>query len=318
MGYSQSAVEDFVRQNPQRMRSGTEGQVRTVAARAERILELPLDYMFHPDFERLEAAAEILGPMPPLPQAAKKARPPAGLPPYLASLYEHPLLTHPQEVYLFRKYNFLKYCAANLRSQLDSQRPRANLMDEIEKLYAQIVETKNQIIRANLRLVVSIARKYVERPEYFFDLISDGNISLMRAVEKFDIGRGFKFSTYATWAIRRNYARDFATRICQSDRFRTSREESIDAAIDDRPNVYALEIVQQRREGEVEVMLGCLTEREREIIQKRYGLNGCPRSHTLKEVGDEMGVSKERVRQLETRALAKLHKAAAVMKIESL
>ena len=287
--------------------------------RAEQIMELPLRYMAHPDFERKDAAAQILGPMPtPPPSAgATRKRPPAGLTPYLANLYEHPLLTHAQEVYLFRKYNYLKYRANQLREELDLSRPKARLLGEIESLYRQIVGTKNQIIRANLRLVVSIAKKYAQKTENFFDLVSDGNISLMKAVEKYDFGRGFKFSTYATWAIRKNFAREFSDRIRRSDRFRTSREELLGAAADERINHYEQEFVQERREREVGKILGCLSDREREIIKKRFGLNGYTHPYTLREVGNDLGVSKERVRQIESRALAKLHEAAEAAKVES-
>ena len=80
-------------------------------------------------------------------------------------------------------------------------------MDEIERLYDQAVTVKNQIVRANLRLVVSIAKRHVGPTDNFFELVSDGNMSLIRAAEKFDYARGNKFSTYASWAIMKNFAR---------------------------------------------------------------------------------------------------------------
>ena len=88
-----------------------------------------------------------------------------------------------------------------MRGQLDLNRPKSRLLDRIEKLYDESVATKNQIIRANLRLVVSIAKRYVGPARDFFELVSDGNMSLIRAAEKFDVSRGNKFSTYASWAI---------------------------------------------------------------------------------------------------------------------
>ena len=93
-------------------------------------------------------------------------------------------------------------------------------METIERLYNEAVKTKKQIIQANLRLVVSVVKRYGCDSERIYELISDGNVSLMRAVEKFDYARGFKFSTYATWAIRKNYAREFATEMKRLDRFR--------------------------------------------------------------------------------------------------
>jgi RNA polymerase primary sigma factor/RNA polymerase sigma factor len=171
--------------------------------RAARIMELPLDFIPNPRFSRKGAEKACVGPMPQSESAAKKARRPSGLPPYLASLYEMPLLTREQEAHLFRKYNYLKYRASKLREQLDPAQPKSTLMDEIESLHQQAVATKNEIARANLRLVVSIAKRHVTPDQNFFELVSDGNMSLLRAIEKFDFARGNKFSTYASWAIRR-------------------------------------------------------------------------------------------------------------------
>ena len=102
----------------------------------------------------------LLGPAPAPAKPPKRVRPPAGLPPYLASLYEVPLLTREQEVHLFRKMNYLKYKASKLVAQLDPEHPDNRLLDRIEKLYEQSVAVKNEIIRANLRLVVAIAKRY--------------------------------------------------------------------------------------------------------------------------------------------------------------
>jgi RNA polymerase primary sigma factor/RNA polymerase sigma factor len=281
-------------------------------------MALPLEYMPSKEFGRPGAAQRILSTLPPAPWAARKARRPADLPPYLASLYEVPLLTAEQERHLFRQYNFLKYRASKLRNQLDPDRPSVRLLDEIEVLQGRALETKNQIISANLRLVVSVAKKYSFRQGDFFEMVSDGNLSLMKAVEKFDYTRGFKFSTYATWALKMNYARDYTTAVRHSDRFRTGPDERFDLAADQRSDGFALERQQAQREAQVAGILASLSERERAIISKRYGLGACPEGQTLKEVGSDIGVSKERIRQLEARALAKLRDAAAAAGIEAL
>ena len=160
------------------------------------------------------------------------------MPPYLASLYEVPLLTREQEAQLFRKMNYLKYKASRLRDKLDVSRPESRLMDQIEKLYDGAVATKNQIIAANLRLVVSIAKRYVGRAANFFELVSDGNMSLMRAAEKFDVSRGNKFSTYASWAIMKNFARTIPVALRHQDRFRTDHSEVFDTTEDMRTDQY--------------------------------------------------------------------------------
>ncbi len=284
--------------------------------RAKRIWELPLDYISNPYFGREGVERAILGAMPQSDQPVKKVRLPSGLPPYLASLYEVPLLTREQEQYLFRKFNYLKFKATRLRNQLDPSRARSSLMDEIERLYDQAVAVKNQIVRANLRLVVSIAKRHVGPTDNFFELVSDGNMSLIRAAEKFDYARGNKFSTYASWAIMKNFARTIPDEHKRRDRFRTSQSEMFGAAPDVRTDQYGQESAQTQRVSQIGKILERLDQREQKIIISRFGLDHSQEPLTLKEVGSEMGVTKERVRQIEARALAKLRLAAHDEKIE--
>ena len=287
--------------------------------RAEAIMELPLDFMPNDQFARIRTEKQrklVLGPIPPSDEPRKKSRLPSGLPPYLASLYEVPLLTREQEMHLFRKMNYLKFQASKLRQELDRTRPRSGLMDAIEKVYDEAVATKNEIVSANLRLVVSIAKRHVGPTESFFELVSDGNISLIRAVEKFDFARGNKFSTYASWAIMKNFARTIPDEHRRQDRFRTSHGEMFGTTEDIRTDQYMQESTQLQREAQVERILGRLDDREQQIIIRRFGLSRGQEPRTLKEVGAELGVTKERIRQIEARALHKLRKAAELEKIE--
>ncbi len=280
--------------------------------RAKRILELPLEYVPSKEFEEITPKRErgILGRMPADAQPARKAQLPKGLPPYLASLYEVPLLTREQEGHLFRKMNYLKSKASELRAKLDPQRPRNRLMDRIERLHTEAVSVKNQILRANLRLVVSIAKRHVGPTVSFFELVSDGNISLIRAVEKFDYSRGNKFSTYASWAIMKNYARSIPGELRHIDRFRTGQAELFVSTEDVRSDQQEQEAAQLQREAQIERILRRLGEREQEIIVSRFGLNRGQEPRTLQQVGADLGVTKERIRQLEARALRKLRLAA--------
>lgn len=285
--------------------------------RAQHIMELPLDYMDSPEFRRKSAEKKIVHTeMPAAEGPQRKTKPPAGLPRYLASLYETPLLTREQEQYLFRKYNFLKYQASKLRKQLNPGQAKVRLMNEIEQLFEQAVKTKNKIVQANLRLVVSIAKKHVAGSEDFFQLVSDGNMSLIRAVEKFDYTRGNKFSTYASWAIMKNFARTIPGEFKQRDRFRPTSEELFLAKPDLRADRLSEEMEQQRRTEQVNRILEKLDDREQQIIISRFGLDYSEEPQTLKEVGEKMGVTKERIRQIETRALNKLRIAAKESKID--
>jgi RNA polymerase sigma factor (sigma-70 family) len=282
-----------------------------LAQRAEHVKQLPLDLIPNALFARASAEKVVNQPYPGLADSTKRVRRPSGLPAYLASLYEVPLLTREQEVWLFRKFNYLKFKAVKLREQLDPERPNARLMDQIERLYEEIVELKNRLVRANLRLVVSIAKRRVSPGDSFFDLVSDGNMSLIRAVEKFDYARGNKFSTYASWAIMKNYARTIPDEHKRRDRFRATDTEFLQTAADRREDEYQLRLAASDRMQQVGRFLDRLDSREQTIIIRRYGLDHEREPQTLKEVGSALGVTKERVRQIEAKALEKLREAAA-------
>src|SRR5262249_50619124 len=146
--------------------------------RAARILSTKLELIEHPSFTSPGAAHEILAPLPEPADGKGPRRPkaPKGLPPYLASLYEVPLLDREQEMHLFRKMNYVKYQAQQIRSKLDPSRAKTSDLDEIERLQEEALAVKNQIIRSNLRLVVSIAKRHVGPSNNFFELVSDGNM----------------------------------------------------------------------------------------------------------------------------------------------
>jgi RNA polymerase primary sigma factor len=285
--------------------------------RARRLLEAKLDFVSDPSFEDPAAGAELLGPSPEPAgsRASRRPRAPDGLPPYLGSLYALPLLSREQERHLFLKMNYLKYQAHRLREVLDPGHCTAGQLDEIERLQAEALAVKNQIIGANLRLVVAIAKKHAGPTTNLFELISDGNMSLIRAVEKFDASRGFKFSTYASWAIMRHFSRSIPEEKYRRDRFVTGHEGMFEAAPYDRGDVYEQESDHRRSQEIVRGILGQLNDRERRILIGRYGIGGTA-EQTLEQLGRELGITKERVRQIESRAREKLRKIVLEQKLD--
>ncbi|MAG92771.1 MAG: RNA polymerase subunit sigma-70 [Planctomycetaceae bacterium] len=285
--------------------------------RAGRLLDQPVDYMFSDEFDIPGREDVIFGPPPENPDRRKSAtRVPPGLPPYLASLYSIPLLTREDEEYYFRKMNYLLHCAAKVRDKIDRTRPKAAQMDEMEDLIEKSLDIKNFLIRSNLRLVVSIAKRHIKPNMNFFEMVSDGNMSLIRAIEKFDYTKGNKFSTYASWAIMKNFARTIPAEHTRLDRFRTGNDEVFMRSSEHRGSQFEDEMVNQTQQQILMGILDQLDARERDIILCRFGLNRGSEPQTLEQVGGQFGVTKERIRQIEARALGKLRRIADEKKLD--
>ena len=278
-------------------------------------MELPLDYMPSDEFSRRGAEKRIMAPIPDPETPPRRTRAPKDLPSYLSALYEVAILTRAQEQHLFRKYNYTKYRAEKLRIQFEKTGD-SSLMEEIESWWETVVQLKQVIIRSNLRLVVSIAKRHMKATEDFFTLVSDGNMSLIRAAEKFNYALGNKFSTYASWAIMKNFARTIPNEFRHRDRFRTSLEEAFVMQNDSRTSRQQLELEDEHRKLAISSILTQLDDREQKIIISRFGLTPGHEPQTLQQVGEEIGVTKERVRQIEAKALKKLRREATTEHLE--
>ena len=287
--------------------------------RREAFFDRPIDYIACRQF--LKADAEALATNAPADASVPLARrghesaSMNGLTPYLASLYQTRLLTKDEEQFYFRRMNWLKFRAATTRGRLDRRRATLRQIERIEGLLTEADTVKAILITSNLRLVVSIAKKFVDASWTFDELVSEGNVALMRAVEKFNFALGNRFSTYATYAIQRHFFRLSHRGRQQRKRF-VSDDEALRTRADDEPtSAYCSAEQIDTLRGLFTGFLRELEPRERAIVVARFGFDGRP-PRTFRELGAEMGVCKERIRQLQTRAMDRIREMAAEAKLE--
>ncbi len=221
------------------------------------------------------------------------------LPVHLGRLCEAALLKPEQERELFRRMNFLRHQAAKHQSLLNPQRPSRARLELVQQLLAMADWHRDRIVEANLRLVFSIVKKFVNAGNSFDDLLSDGIIGIIRAVEKFDFDRGFRFSTYATQVVRRNSYRMVMAK--QEERQKTVdglQDMDFDVSDEDRTSAISEKRWHALR-SRLGTMLDDLDRREKFIIRARFSLGSHRKVQTLQALANRLGVSKERVRQLE-------------------
>ncbi|MFH8799717.1 sigma-70 family RNA polymerase sigma factor [Streptomyces sp. NPDC017936] len=313
-----------------------------------------------PEPSDLPEAVEPVGA--PAPRAAETAGPSSDLfRQYLREIGRIPLLTAAEEVELARRVEAGLFAEEKLSSTPDLD---SDLAVDLDRLVVRGRMAKRRLIEANLRLVVSVAKRYVGRGLTMLDLVQEGNLGLIRAVEKFDYARGYKFSTYATWWIRQAMSRALADqartirvpvhvvelinrvvrvqrRILQERGYEPTADEvagqldlppervgevlrlaqepvSLHAPVGEEDDVALGDLIEDGDAASpvesaaflllrehLEAVLSTLGERERKVVQLRYGLaDGRPR--TLEEIGRIFGVTRERIRQIESKTLNKL------------
>ncbi|MGW2595678.1 RNA polymerase sigma factor [Streptomyces sp. NPDC001515] len=311
-----------------------------------------------------EAAMEDSGlPEPPEPRARPETAGPSSdlFRQYLREIGRIPLLTAADEVELARRVEAGLFAEERLARTPD---PDTRLAVDLDRLVVMGRTAKRRLIEANLRLVVSVAKRYVGRGLTMLDLVQEGNLGLIRAVEKFDYARGYKFSTYATWWIRQAMSRALADqartirvpvhvvelinrvvrvqrRMLQERGYEPTAEEvaaqldltpervgevlrlaqepiSLHAPVGEEDDVSLGDLIEDGDAASpvesaaflllrehLEAVLSTLNERERKVVQLRYGLaDGRPR--TLEEIGRIFGVTRERIRQIESKTLSRL------------
>ncbi|MGW2837727.1 RNA polymerase sigma factor [Streptomyces sp. NPDC001493] len=280
---------------------------------------------------------------------------------YLREIGRVPLLTAAEEVELARRVEAGLFAEERLAT---GPRPDPRLAHDLDLITVLGRNAKRRLIEANLRLVVSVAKRYVGRGLTMLDLVQEGNVGLIRAVEKFDYTRGYKFSTYATWWIRQAMSRALADqartirvpvhvveqinrvvrvrrRLLQERGYEPAAEEvgaelelsgervrevlrlaqepvSLHTPVGEEDDACLGDLIEDGDAASpaesasflllrehLEAVLSTLGERERRVVRLRYGLDD-GRSRTLEEIGTLFGVTRERIRQIEAKTLARL------------
>jgi len=281
--------------------------------RAQRVLQLEIEYIQSDEFESMYAAKMCLGRFEAVPpKHARSASSSSNMKDLvcLAPALSQPLLSFAEEQHEFRRMNFSKFAAVRLRESLNLSRPASGKLEQIERYLNEAKQARDHIVESNLRLVVSNAGKFCKTIYSFEDLVSDGTLALMEAVDKFDYQRGFRFSTYATHAIRRSFFRKIDRKTKDRQRFTVTDPDLMSETPDGLEVDYDAPAETQMMEHIVQSLAEHLTERERHIIEGRFGLNGRSEPQTLVQLSSELGICKERVRQVEGHALRKLHALA--------
>ncbi len=219
------------------------------------------------------------------------------------------LLTAAQERVLFLKYNYARHRVSELQLEIGPAEPTEEMARELLQWYGNAARYREQIAETNLALVLAMAKRTRMSEVDFADLVSEGNMALLRSVDKFDCGRGFKFSTYACRAILKSFSRQGMKLSKYRQRFPTD----FDPALEKSNHLETL-----RRTHELEAAAEVkyivlsndaeLTDVEQVVIHHRFGLGGDGLTDplTLEQVGQIIGVTKERVRQIQNKALEKI------------
>jgi len=279
----------------------------------------PIEYIDHDSFRKRSTEKELFGKDAELvtPQSTQFAP----IPDLFGDVDEQVLETIPtttltpeQEQLLFRRFNYARYRVYRILKSYAGKRLSMKAVRELLGWYKRAAETRSQIVQANLPLVLAMAKRTKLTGVDFAELISEGNMALLRSVDKFDCSKGFKFSTYACRAILKSFSRvaiktsryrsrfptEFDPALEKSDYLERKREEVERFCVEELRSILATNLAN-------------LNEVEQKVIRARFALDAPDPEQaqpmTLEQVGQIIGVTKERVRQIQNKALEKLRQA---------
>jgi RNA polymerase sigma factor (sigma-70 family) len=298
--------------------------------RAEKILDTTLRVFPHPDFDDKSKIPDILGNIPDAKafEALKKKVAnlrKSNLSPEMRPCYEEPLLTREQEYHLFRKMNYYKYKAKLLKTNLNPKRLLSERrIEQIEYYLSKAAEVRNQIANSNFRLATQILRKDINHfhdPGVTEAFLSDAYLDVLKAVDYFDYNLGNKFSTYCTWVIKKNFFRAVKNHQRIMETQRSGDQNSLESGFYEEDNA-------DLEEQETKTILRKLIQktsktcnvrdarRQIYILEHYFGLNG-KEKHTLEQISEQLGITKERVRQLKEKFLKSMRESATDLGLDS-
>lgn len=287
------------------------------ATLARTILDTPMDFVDHELFHVRDAKRKIFDRAEDVPSPDTTWYRPLvddviGARPSDSTTRSSVVLTGAQEQVIFIQYNYSRFRVAQLQTRVGTRTPTQKQTGDLIHWYRLSRSLRDQIAETNLALVLAMAKRSRSKDVDFSDQISEGNMALLRAVDKFDASRGFKFSTYACRAILKSFSRQGIKATKYRQRFPTEFDPSLETSnfpeerrqLDERERAQEVKQIVLNNAAD-------LTDVEQEVLHHRFGFdagrNGKPL--TLAQVGMLIGLTKERVRQIQNRALLKLREA---------
>jgi RNA polymerase primary sigma factor len=269
------------------------------------VLTESTEYVLHPSFSKPNADCKLFG-NPSEDRAAGQEQDALALNPPGATLSTE------AEQLLFQRYNYARFQVCRRLAALKGRRLSLRTAQELIRWQGLALEARAQIVRANMPLVLAMAKRTRLGGVDFADLISEGNMALLRSVDKFDCARGFKFSTYACRAILKSFSRVAMRTSRYRGHFPTEFDPSLEKSdyVERRRETVEADCVDELR-SILDRNIAGLNEVEQTVIRSRFALTDDEEAmpKTLEEVGEIIGVTKERVRQIQNKALAKLRMA---------